>query len=278
MFNHPYRLYNNDVYRYPTSSSALSLYGSIPLIHAHSADSTVAVFVAAASETWIDVARPTKESTETHWMSESGILDVFLLPGSTPDQVFGQYARLTGAVQLPPHWSLAYHQSRWSYFSSDDIRGVQKRFDEEDIPVDVFWLDIGYSEDFKYMTWDKEHFPDPVDMIKDVEARARKVETFGLIQALQRLTLHRWLSSSTRISSAPRITLFTRKRKNLGCSSRISMKRSSRGSLGATLARGSISSIRTVGNGTRLCTSSTEEQTANGVGLRARILCISGMI
>jgi len=59
VFDHPYRLFNNDVYKYPVSSSALSLHGSIPLLHAHSADSTVAVFVAAASETWIDVARPT---------------------------------------------------------------------------------------------------------------------------------------------------------------------------------------------------------------------------
>ena len=178
LFDNPYRLYNSDVYRHPSSSSFLSLYGSIPLIHAHSADSTVAVFVAAASETWVDVVHPTKESTETHWISESGILNVFLLPGPTPNDVFGQYAGLTGTVQLPPHWSLAYHQCRWNYVSSDDIRSVQKRFDEDDIPVDVFWLDIEYSEEHKYMIWDKTSFPDPMDMIRDVEARARKVQRF----------------------------------------------------------------------------------------------------
>ncbi|KAF9784102.1 alpha-glucosidase [Thelephora terrestris] len=174
-FNDPYRLYNGDIFEYPASSSSLSLYGSIPIIHAHSADSTVAVFVAVASETWVDVAHPTQKSTETHWISESGILDIFLLPGPTPDQVFGQYARLTGAVQLPPHWSLAYHQCRWNYVSSDDIRGVQKRFDEEDIPVDVFWLDIEYSEEHKYMIWEKKYFPDPIDMLNDVAALARKM-------------------------------------------------------------------------------------------------------
>jgi len=174
-FNDPYRLYNADVFEY-IASSTMSLYGSIPLIHAHSADSTVAVFVAAASETWVDLVHPTQKSTETHWVSESGILDIFLLPGPTPDQVFGQYAKLTGAVQLPPHWSLGYHQCRWNYVSTDDVRSVQERFDEEDIPVDVFWLDIEYSEDHKYMIWDKKHFPDPVDMFNDVEALARKVK------------------------------------------------------------------------------------------------------
>ena len=177
LFTDPYRLYNGDIFEYPASSSDLSLYGSIPLIHAHSADSTVAVFVAVASETWVDLTHPTPKSTETHWISESGILDIFLLPGPTPDQIFGQYARLTGAVQLPPHWSLAYHQCRWNYVDSDDIRGVQRRFDEEDIPVDVFWLDIEYSEDHKYMIWDKKHFPDPIDMFNDVHALARKVQS-----------------------------------------------------------------------------------------------------
>jgi alpha 1,3-glucosidase len=144
-------------------------------MHAHSADSTVAVFDAVASETWIDLAHPTPKSTSTHWISESGILDMFILPGPTPEAVFAQYAYLTGTVELPVHWSLGYHQCRWNYFSSEDILTVQQRFDEEDIPVDVFWLDIEYAQDHKYMIWDKRYFPDPLEMTKDVEAFGRKV-------------------------------------------------------------------------------------------------------
>jgi alpha 1,3-glucosidase len=149
-------------------------------MHAHSADSTVAVFVAVASETLVDVAHPDRKSTETFWISESGVLDVFLLPGPTPDQVFGQYAGLTGAIQLPPHWSLAYHQSRYSYNSSGEILDMQRRFDEEDIPVDVFWLDLGYPEGLKYMIWRKETFPDPIGLLNQVEALGRKVEGLNL--------------------------------------------------------------------------------------------------
>jgi alpha 1,3-glucosidase len=144
-------------------------------MHAHSAKSTVAVFNVLASETWIDIAHTGKGGVETHWISESGILDLFLLPGPTPTDVFAQYARLTGTAPLPAHWSLGYHQCRWNYVSSDDVRGVQNRFDEEDIPVDVFWLDIEYAEDHKYFVWNKKTFPDPVDMTKDVEAVERKV-------------------------------------------------------------------------------------------------------
>ena len=39
---------------------------------------------------------------DTHWMSESGVIDIFLLLGPTPDAVFQQYATLTGTTPLPP--------------------------------------------------------------------------------------------------------------------------------------------------------------------------------
>ncbi|PIL32749.1 hypothetical protein GSI_04864 [Ganoderma sinense ZZ0214-1] len=173
-YTDPYRLFNADVFEY-LADSTMSLYGSIPFMHAHSADSTVGIFNAIASDTWIDLGHPSPKSTTSHWISETGILDVFILPGPTPADIFTQYTRLTGTPALPAHWSLGYHQCRWNYVSSEDVRSVQKRFDEEDIPVDVFWLDIEYSEEHKYFIWDKRHFPDPVDMIKDVEAIGRKM-------------------------------------------------------------------------------------------------------
>ncbi|KAJ6631405.1 glycoside hydrolase family 31 protein [Mycena sp. CBHHK59/15] len=173
-FSDPYRLYNADVFEY-LASSTMSLYGSIPVLHAHSADSTVGIFNAVGSETWIDVAHSSDKSTQTHWISESGILDVFLMPGPTPADIFAQYSRLTGTPVLPPHWSLGYHQCRWNYISSDDIRTVQKRFDEEDMPVDVFWLDIEYADEHKYFMWDAKNFPDPVEMTNDVAALGRKM-------------------------------------------------------------------------------------------------------
>ncbi|KAG6865118.1 hypothetical protein C0991_005018 [Blastosporella zonata] len=173
-FNEPYRLYNADVFEY-LASSPMSIYGSIPVLHAHSADSTVGIFHAVGSETWIDIAHASDKSTETHWISESGILDLFLMPGPTPEDIFKQYSRLTGTSVLPAHWSLGYHQCRWNYVSSDDVRTVQKRFDEEDMPVDVFWLDIEYAEDHKYFMWDKKNFPDPVEMVNDVAALGRKM-------------------------------------------------------------------------------------------------------
>ncbi|GJE94653.1 glycoside hydrolase family 31 protein [Phanerochaete sordida] len=173
-YNEPYRLWNSDVFEYHADST-MSLYGSIPVMYAHSKESTVGVFNAIASDTFIDVAHPEPGSSYTHWISESGILDVFLLPGPKPADIFKQYTGLTGTQALPPQWSIAYHQCRWNYVSSDDVRSVQTRFDEEDMPVDVFWLDIEYAEEHKYFIWDKKNFPDPVDMVNDVSAVERKM-------------------------------------------------------------------------------------------------------
>ena len=39
---------------------------------------------------------------DTHWMSESGVIDVFFLMGPTAGDTFKQYATLTGTTPLPP--------------------------------------------------------------------------------------------------------------------------------------------------------------------------------
>lgn len=39
---------------------------------------------------------------DTHWISESGIIDVFILLGPRPYDVFKQYSSLTGTAPLPP--------------------------------------------------------------------------------------------------------------------------------------------------------------------------------
>ena len=39
---------------------------------------------------------------DTHWISESGIMDVFVLMGPKPADVLTQYATLTGTATMPP--------------------------------------------------------------------------------------------------------------------------------------------------------------------------------
>jgi len=39
---------------------------------------------------------------DTHWFSESGIIDMFIMLGPQPKDVFRQYGLLTGTTPLPP--------------------------------------------------------------------------------------------------------------------------------------------------------------------------------
>ncbi|KNZ43807.1 hypothetical protein VP01_984g6 [Puccinia sorghi] len=186
-YTDPYRLWNLDVFEYE-SDSEMALYGAIPLMKAHRAGSTVGVFWLNAAETWVDVEKretkrevveawktgapsrrdlddegPTRTTTETYWMSESGILDLFVFLGPSSTEIFSSFASLVGTTLLPPYFSIAYHQCRWNYF---------------DIPLDVIWLDIEYAEEHKYFIWDKRHFPEPMKMINELEATGRKVFIF----------------------------------------------------------------------------------------------------
>ncbi|KAL8689388.1 MAG: hypothetical protein Q9218_004925 [Villophora microphyllina] len=185
-YEQPYRLYNSDVFEYEMDSP-MTLYGAIPLMQAHRKDSTVGVFWLNAAETWIDIVKSKRSSnplslgtggttdTQTHWFSESGLLDVFVFLGPTPKDIIQPYNELTGYTQLPQQFALGYHQCRWNYVTDEDVRDVDRKFDKHKIPYDVIWLDIEYTEGKKYFTWDKDNFPNPLGMQKQLDDHGRKL-------------------------------------------------------------------------------------------------------
>ncbi len=58
--------------------------------------------------------------------------------GPTPNDVFKQYGLLTGTTQLPPLFSLGYHQCRWNYNDEEDVKQVNNGFEEHQIPMVIF--------------------------------------------------------------------------------------------------------------------------------------------
>ncbi|KAH6665765.1 putative glucosidase 2 subunit alpha [Halenospora varia] len=182
----PYRLYNADVFEY-IMDSPMTLYGAIPFMQAHRKDSTVGVFWLNAAETWIDIIKEkqshnplslgigSKTDTKTHWFSESGLIDVFVFLGPTPKDVTKAYGELTGYTQLPQEFSIAYHQCRWNYNTDEDVKDVDRKMSKHQIPYDVIWLDIEYTHEKEYFTWDPLQFPDPIGMLKQLDKSERKL-------------------------------------------------------------------------------------------------------
>lgn len=80
-----------------------------------------------------------------------------------------------GAVQVPPLFALGYHQSRFSYMSQDEVIEVSDNFDEMELPLDSVWLDIDYTENKKYFTWNSETYPSPDKLLQYFENKRRKI-------------------------------------------------------------------------------------------------------
>lgn len=183
----PYRMYNSDVFEYELNSP-MTLYGSIPFMQAHRKDSTVGVFWLNVAETWVDIVKSKsgsnplslgkggkETSTHTHWFSEAGILDVFVFLGPTPADLNKAYGELTGYNAMPQEFSIGYHQCRWNYLSDDDVKDVDRKFDKFKIPYDVIWLDLEYTDDRKYFTWEPNMFADPVSMGEQLAQHGRNL-------------------------------------------------------------------------------------------------------
>ncbi|KAL2094933.1 hypothetical protein ACEWY4_009652 [Coilia grayii] len=179
----PYRLYNLDVFQYELYNP-MALYGAVPVLLSHSAERTMGIFWLNAAETWVDISSSTvtqgdSEVPETgvRWISESGIIDVFIMLGPRPTDVFSQYASLTGTQSLPPLAALAYHQCRWNYNDQEDVKAVDGGFDEHDIPYDFIWLDIEHTDGKRYFTWEPNKFAQPRQMLQNLKDKRRKMVT-----------------------------------------------------------------------------------------------------
>ncbi len=201
-------MYNLDVFEYDLNSNA-ALYGAVPFVMAHKTvgtrSATAGFFWLNAAETWIDVERhdatpalamqtqsadhqKKSPSTLLHWMSESGIIDLFVLTGPNPADVMRQYAKLTGSQNLPQYFSLGYHQCRWNYMDTSEVDEVMQGFEQHEIPMDVIWLDIEHTNDKRYFTWHPTKFLDPVTMQQSVAKYGRKVPPQYCVLKV----MHRW--------------------------------------------------------------------------------------
>lgn len=176
-YTEPYRLYNLDVFEYEIDNP-MALYGSVPIMIAHSARQTVGVFWSNSAETWIDVNyQKAAANTDTHWMSEAGDIDLFIFFGPSPADVLRQIAQVTGSTYMPPLFSLGYHQCRWNYKNQEDVAEVDAGFDHHQIPYDVIWLDIEHTDGKRYFTWNEAQFPSPKAMQEAIGAKGRRMVT-----------------------------------------------------------------------------------------------------
>ncbi|MFN3639314.1 MAG: glycoside hydrolase family 31 protein [Flavobacterium sp.] len=104
----------------------------------------------------------------TSFWAEGGEMNYYFFYGPEMKDVVKTYTHLTGKPELPPMWTLGFHQCKWSYYPESKVREVASMFRKLKIPCDAIYLDIDYMEGFRCFTWNKEYFPDPKKMVTEL--------------------------------------------------------------------------------------------------------------
>ena len=74
----------------------MALYGGIPIVLSHTAKTSAAAFWFNPTETFVDIEQD-QMGAHSHWISESGVVDLMLIPGPKPFDVIQKFTRLVGA-------------------------------------------------------------------------------------------------------------------------------------------------------------------------------------
>jgi len=104
----------------------------------------------------------------TSFWAQGGEMNYYFIYGPKMGDVISNYSDLTGTPELPPLWALGFHQCKWSYYPEAKVKEVANKFRELKIPCDAIYLDIDYMEGFRCFTWNKEYFPEPKKMVKEL--------------------------------------------------------------------------------------------------------------
>ena len=148
------------------SEDKRSLYGAHNFILI-SGDKNVGIFVDTPGKVTFDIGY-TKYDT-IHIQTETEDFELYVIENETPDGVITEFRGLIGKSYIPPKWAFGYGQSRWSYFTSDEVREVVKKHRENHIPIDSLYLDIDYMERYKDFTINPDTFTDFDELVKEMK-------------------------------------------------------------------------------------------------------------
>ncbi len=98
-------------------------------------------------------------------------IDVYIIEGETLTDIVKNFRKLIGKSFVAPKWAFGFMQSRWSYFTKDDVIRIADGYENADIPLDAIFLDIDYMERYKDFTINDERFPDFEQFVAYMKAR-----------------------------------------------------------------------------------------------------------
>ena len=96
-------------------------------------------------------------------------LNLFVIEGETPYDIVKQFRKIIGRSYIPPKFAFGFGQSRWGYKTKEDFRKVADGYRENNIPLDMVYMDIDYMQDFKDFTLNEKNFPDFPEFVQEMK-------------------------------------------------------------------------------------------------------------
>ena len=75
-----------------------------------------------------------------------GIINYYLTLGDTAEESILGMHMVYGHPAIPPFWGLGWHQCRWGYYNTGQLKDVRQNYYKNDIPLDALWTDIDMME------------------------------------------------------------------------------------------------------------------------------------
>ena len=100
----------------------------------------------------------------------SNIIDLFFIDGPAPQDIISSFAGIIGRSPMPPKWAFGFWQAGFNICKSrENATCALNRYNEENIPVDVFCFDPAYAKNRSDMIWSDEAFPNHEEYLKLIE-------------------------------------------------------------------------------------------------------------
>lgn len=96
-------------------------------------------------------------------------LDLYVIEGESAYDIVKQFRHVIGRSYIPPKFAFGFGQSRWGYTTKEDFRKVAVGYRENNIPLDMIYMDIDYMDSYKDFTLNPENFPDFPDFVKEMK-------------------------------------------------------------------------------------------------------------
>lgn len=165
-----FELWGSDTYAYGSETDPL--YKNVPFFIGIHHGMAYGIFFDNTFRSFFDFGKERK-NTSSFW-AQGGLMDYYYIHGPTVADVVRRFAKLTGVPELPPLWSLGFHQCKWSYKTEKEFTELAAGFLKHEIPCDALYVDIDYMDGFRCFTWNFESFPKPGEMIRDLEQKGFK--------------------------------------------------------------------------------------------------------